>query len=167
MQANVSSAGKESPCNVGDLSSIPDLGRSPGEGNGYSLQYSGLEKSMDCIAHGVAKSWTGLSNFHDHDVTMCVCASAHSVVFNSWKAYGLWPARLLCPWDSPGKNTGMDYHCLLQGIFLTHGSNLHLLTSPALAGRFITTEPPGKPKITLAESVTIFSLPNPRMYLGL
>ena len=50
------SAGKESSCNEGDLDSIPGLGRSPGEGKGYPLQYSGLENSMDCIVHGVAKS---------------------------------------------------------------------------------------------------------------
>ena len=37
-----------------------------GEGKGYLLQYSGLEKSMDCIVHGIAKSWTGLSDFHFH-----------------------------------------------------------------------------------------------------
>ena len=53
---------KESTCNVGDLGSIPGLARSPGEGNGYPLQYSGLENSMDYIVHGVAKSWTQLSN---------------------------------------------------------------------------------------------------------
>ena len=52
------SAGKESACNAGDLGSIPGLGRSPGEGKGYPLQYSGLENSMDYIVHGVAKSWT-------------------------------------------------------------------------------------------------------------
>ena len=52
------SAGKESACNVGDLSSIPGLGRSPGEGKGYPFQYSGLENSMGCIVHGVAKSQT-------------------------------------------------------------------------------------------------------------
>ena len=46
------SGGKESACNAGGLSSIPGLGRSPGEGNGYPLQYSGLENSMDCIVHG-------------------------------------------------------------------------------------------------------------------
>ena len=50
-------AGKESACNVGDLGSISGLGRSPGEGKGYPLQYSGLENSLDCIVHGVAKSW--------------------------------------------------------------------------------------------------------------
>ena len=56
------SAGKESACNVGDLGSIPGLGRSPGEGKDYPLQYCGLENSMDCIVHGVAKSWTRLSD---------------------------------------------------------------------------------------------------------
>ena len=58
------SAGKESACNAGDLGSIPGLGRSPGEGKGYPLQYSGLENSIDCIVHGVAKRWTRLSDFH-------------------------------------------------------------------------------------------------------
>ena len=53
-----SSVGKESACNAGDLGSVRGLGRSPGEAKGYSLQYSGLENSMDCIVHGVAKSWT-------------------------------------------------------------------------------------------------------------
>ena len=52
------SANKESTCNVRDLGSIPRLGRSPGDGKGYPLQYSGLENSMDCIVPGVAKSWT-------------------------------------------------------------------------------------------------------------
>ena len=46
------SDGKESTCNGGNLGSIPGLGRSPGEWNGYPLQYSGLENSMDCIVHG-------------------------------------------------------------------------------------------------------------------
>ena len=58
------SAGKESTCNAGDLSLIPGLGRSPGEGKDYPLQYSGLENSMDCIVHGVLKSRTPLSDLH-------------------------------------------------------------------------------------------------------
>ena len=45
---------------------IAGLGRSPGEGKGYPLQYSGLENSMDCIVHGVAKSQTQLSDLHFH-----------------------------------------------------------------------------------------------------
>ena len=66
------SAGKESSCNAGDLGSIPGLERSPGEGEVYRLQYSGLENSMDYIVHGVAKSWTWLSDFdsltHSHAI---------------------------------------------------------------------------------------------------
>ena len=59
--------GKESACNAGDLGSVHGLGRSPGEGNGYPLQYSCLENPMDrgawqATAHGVAKSWTQLSD---------------------------------------------------------------------------------------------------------
>ena len=60
------SAGKESACNVGDLGSIPGLGRSLGEGKGYPLQYSGLENSMDCVVHGDTKSQTLLSDLHFH-----------------------------------------------------------------------------------------------------
>jgi len=60
------SAGKESASNAGDLGLILGLGRSPGEGKVCPLQYSDLENSMDCIVHGVAKSLTGLSNFHFH-----------------------------------------------------------------------------------------------------
>ena len=59
-------AGKESTCNTGDLGLIPGLGRCPGEGNSYAFQYSGLEKSMDCIVHGVTKSQTRVSDFHFH-----------------------------------------------------------------------------------------------------
>ena len=66
------SAGKESACKVGDLGSIPALGRSPEERNGYPLQYSGLENSMDYIVHGVTKSWTRLSSFHCHWLMMCL-----------------------------------------------------------------------------------------------
>ena len=54
---------EESTCSAGDLGSIPGLGKSLGEGKGYPLQYSGLENSMDCIVHGVAKSQTQLSDF--------------------------------------------------------------------------------------------------------
>ena len=52
------SDGKKSACNAGDLGSIPGLGRYPGEGKDYPLQYFGLENSMDCIAHWVTKCWT-------------------------------------------------------------------------------------------------------------
>ena len=58
-----SSTGKESACNAGDLGSIPRLGRSPGEEKVYPFQYSGLENSLDCIVHGVAKSRMRPSDF--------------------------------------------------------------------------------------------------------
>ena len=59
-----SPAGKELACNAGDLGSISGLGSFPGEGNGYPLQYSGLENSVDRVVRGVAKSQTRLSGFH-------------------------------------------------------------------------------------------------------
>ena len=58
-------------------------------------------------------------------VCLCVCARvciSHSIVFNSLRPHRLQPARLLCPWNSPGKNTGVGCHALLQGIFLTPGN---------------------------------------------
>ena len=65
------SDGKESTCNTGDLGSIHSLGRSPGEGNGYPLQYSGLQNSVDrgawqATVNGFTVSQTQLSNFHFH-----------------------------------------------------------------------------------------------------
>ena len=61
LRYNSLKVGIECACNAGDPGSIPGLGRSPGEGNGYPLQYSSLENPMD---YTVAKSWTGLSDFH-------------------------------------------------------------------------------------------------------
>ena len=52
------SAGRESACNAGDLDSIPEFGRYPGERKSYPLQYSGLENSVNCIGHEAAESWT-------------------------------------------------------------------------------------------------------------
>ena len=61
------SADKESACNAGDLGSIPGLGRSPGEGNGYVFQYSCLENFMGrgawhATVHVITKSWTPVSD---------------------------------------------------------------------------------------------------------
>jgi len=53
-----SSVGKEYACSAGDPGSIPVLGRSPGEGKGYPIQFSGLENSIDCIVQGVTKRHT-------------------------------------------------------------------------------------------------------------
>ena len=57
----------------------------------------------------------------------CMCMFNHLVMSDSLQPHGLWPASLLCPWDSPGKNARVDCHFLLQEIFLTQGSNPCLL----------------------------------------
>ena len=74
------SAGKESTCNAGDLGSIPGLGRSSREDNGYPLQYSGLENSMNCIVQGIAKCQKWLSDFHFHQYIIC----KYSLPFDSF-----------------------------------------------------------------------------------
>jgi len=57
----------------------------------------------------------------------CVRVRVYSAMSNSLWPHGIQPARILCPWNSPGKNTGVGCHYLLQRIFLTKGFNLHLL----------------------------------------
>ena len=98
--------------------------------NHYSLlKYFGtFVKSTDHICMGP---------FMEH-VHACYVAS---VVSNSLQAYGLQPAGLLCLWDSPGKNTKVGCHALLQGIFPTQWSNLRLLH----CRRILYPEPSGKP----------------------
>ena len=67
------------------------------------------------------------------------CFSSASVISDSLPPHGLQPSKVLCPWDSPGKNTRVGCHALLQGIFPTQRSNPHFFTSPALAGGIFTT----------------------------
>ena len=71
---------------------------------------------------------------------------------NSLRPHELQPARLLCPWDFPCKNTRVGCHFLVQGIFLTQRSKLVSLESPALAGRYFSTAPPEMPPITSSHS---------------
>ena len=77
-----------------------------------SLVYSGLNLVCVCVC-----------------VCTCACVCVPSCFSHVWLFETLWtnPIKLLCPWDSPGKNTGMGCHALLQGIFSTQGSNPHLL----------------------------------------
>ena len=104
-----------------------------GEGNGNPLQCSCLENPRDggawqAAIYGVAQSRTRLKRLSSSSSNHpCMHAfQVTSVVSDSLQAHGLYPTRLLCPWDSPGKNTGMGCHALLQGIFLNQGSNPHL-----------------------------------------
>ena len=125
------SAGKEFACNEGDLGSIPGLGRSPGEGKSHPLQYSGLENHIDSIVHRVLKSRTQLSNFHFHFhiyILLCVLHATHKLLQSCPTLCNPMTVahQAFCPWGSPGKNTGVGCHALLQGIFPTQGSNQHL-----------------------------------------
>ena len=83
-----SSVGKESTCNAGDLGSILGLGRSPREGKGYPLQYSGLDSSMDCIATGL-QSQTQLNSFHFQ--RPCIC-SYRAVILRLYRTSSHWRA---------------------------------------------------------------------------
>ena len=71
-------------------------------------------------------------------VCVCVCVSC-SAMSNFLQSHGLKPVRLLCPWNSPGKNTGVGSHSLLQGIFPNQGST----RSPAFQENSLPSEPPG------------------------
>ena len=72
--------------------------------------------------------------------------SVASVVSNALGPYGLWPPRLLCPWDSSGRNTGVGCHALLQGIFPIQGSNpRHFLCLLHWQVGSLPLAPPGKP----------------------
>ena len=76
---------------------------------------------------------------------VCVRSASQSCL-TLLQPHGLQPARLLQLWNFPSKNSGVDCHFLLQGIFLTRGLNWHL-GSPALASWFFTTVSPRKPRL--------------------
>ena len=78
-------------------------------------------------AEGLGSWWGKGSCIKEVSTESYTRMRACSVVPNSLQPHGSQPTRLLCPWDSPGKNSGVSCHFLLQGIFPTQGSNLHLL----------------------------------------
>ena len=86
---------KASASSVGVLGSIPGLGRSPGEGKGYPLQYSGLENSMDCIVHRVSKSQTRLSDFHFHCNVYLAYSPWVSQAYRTWDVYSQRVAKII------------------------------------------------------------------------
>ena len=98
--------------NLGDLGSIPGLGRAPGEGKGYPLQYSGLENSMDCVVYGVAKSQIWLSDFHSltHSLTPSICPN--QLCWRSWSWTVLWrptrPSRTNMKTRCPFHHRGLE-----------------------------------------------------------
>ena len=76
---------------------------------------------------------------------------------NSLRCYGLQNARVFCPWDFPGKNTGVGYHALLQGIFPILGLNLCLLGLLHWQAGSLRLEPPGKPYTCIYKHIYSFS----------
>ena len=85
-----------------------------------------------------------------------------SVVSNSLWLHGLKPTRLLCPWDSPGKNTGVGYHPLLQGIFPTQGSN----RVSDIAGRFFTVYATREAQTTIIKRHQISAMIKTNLIVG-
>ena len=131
-----SSVGKESTCNARDPGSIPGLGRSPGEGNGYPLQYAGLENglyspwdqkeldtterlSLHFTSPNILYLQVKIRNkvFYKiiflYGLLMIIMIQQLSHV-QLLQLHGLQPTGLLCPWNSPGKNTGVGCHFLLH-----------------------------------------------------
>ena len=91
---------------------------------------------------------------------VCVCTLHHSVMSDSLRPIGLSPTKLLCPWDSPGRNTGVGGHALLQGIFPTQGLNLFLFYLLHWQVDYLPLRPLGSPisivlQINHPESYTV------------
>ena len=116
----------------GDADLIPGSARHPGGGHGKPLMYSCLENPMDRGAlwatdHTVANSQRWLKQLNAaataNSLQYIIC-TLHLFMSDSLRPHGLQPARLLCSWISPGKNTGVGGNFLLQEIFLTQESNL-------------------------------------------
>ena len=109
-----------------------------------SLMSLGVRRQVLCHQHHLGSPENHLgerkSKWRMSTVMRLPAATAKSLqlCLTLLRPHGLQPARLLCPWDSPGRNAGVGCHALLQEIFPTQGSNLHLL-SPELAGGFFTT----------------------------
>ena len=79
-----------------------------------------------------------------------------SVVSDFLRPYGLQTTSLFCPWDSPGKNTGVGCRAILQGIFPTQGSNPHLLCLLHWQAGSLPLVPPGKPKVFMSTKLSCF-----------
>ena len=101
---------------------------------------AGYVNYLDCGHYFTKYTYTKTSS-----LTPLLLLFSCPVMSNSLQPHGLQPDRLLCPWNFPGRNTGLGCHFLLQGIFLTQGVNPHLLQVSCIAGKFFTANPLGLP----------------------
>ena len=97
------------------------------------------------------------------NIVLCSCSVAWVMSDSLWP-YGLQSARLLCLWDSPGKNTGVGFHALLQGIFPTQGSNMYLLHLVHWQVGSLPLAPPGKPEILYWENCKKIETPKSHLW---
>ena len=124
------------------------LGKSPGEGKGYPLQYPGLENSMDCMVHGVTKGQTRLRNFHTYTYIFkrgkrytyaCACVLSHFTCAQFLATLWTIPHQAPLTMGFSRQEHWSGLHAFLQWILLDPRSESMSLTSPALAGWFSTT----------------------------
>ena len=131
------------PINIQDWFPLGLTGLISLQSNGLSRVFSNTtvqKKECWILSNTFSVSFDDPVVFIFYSIDMCYAKSLQSCL-TLWP-HGLKPARLLCPWDSPGKNTGVDCHALLQGIFPNRGIKPTSLMSPALAGRVFTTRTP-------------------------
>ena len=114
------------------------LSQGLGAGNGDSDKTSLSDNPTEEVEHSVE----------------CMCSNSLQSCLTLWP-YGLYSARLLCPWDFPGKNTGVGCHAILQGIFPTQGIELTFPVSPVLEAGSSPLVPPGKPRLSGVESTNL------------
>ena len=116
---NSGSAGKESACNGWDLGLIPRLGRSPGEGKGYPLQYSSLENSMYYTVHWVTKYWTRLSDFP-------------SLTHVHWVGDAIQPSHPVIPFSSHLKSFPASGSFQMSQLFTSGGQSIGVSSSASV-----------------------------------
>ena len=114
-------ASRDPPCQrVAYIRLVSLASLSPHSGLVEALRFTGL--NLKHVQRWEPDKWPCASSSWPHE-----CVLSSSVMSSSLQPHRLWPAKLLCPGDSPGKNTAVGCHFLLQGIFPTQGSNLGLL----------------------------------------
>ena len=91
-------------------------------------------------------------------------SETRSVVSDSVRPHGLQLTRLLCPWNSPGKNTGVGSHPFHQGTLPNPGIKSG---SPSLQAAFLPSEPPGKPNLTLSLNIYYFTFMSTTLFSSL